>query len=101
MNYALQARMFKAFCDENRLQIIDLISDGETCSCVLLEKLEISQPTLSHHMKILCDSGMVISRRDSKWIYYTLNQERFDEAKAFLDALTTASGEPPKKCVNT
>ena len=50
--------IFKAFCDENRVKILKLLLTGEKCACVLLDDMHITQPTLSHHMKILCDSGM-------------------------------------------
>ena len=53
------AVVFKAFCDENRIKILQLLSHGEKCACKLLEELNVTQPTLSHHMKILCDSGIV------------------------------------------
>ena len=69
------ARAFKAFCDENRLLIIRLLAGGERCACKLQDDLSISQPTLSHHMRILCDAGVVSARRDGKWMYYTLDQE--------------------------
>ena len=65
--YKEQAIIFKAFCDENRLMILEMLRDGEKCACVLLERLNISQSTLSHHMKILVDSGIVVSRKDGKW----------------------------------
>ena len=58
-DHAADARVFKAFCDVNRLQILEQLRSGEKCSCVLLEKLQISQSTLSYHMKILCESGIV------------------------------------------
>ena len=57
------AAVFKAFCDENRIRILRLMLSGEKCACKLLEELSISQPTLSHHMKILCDSGVVVGRK--------------------------------------
>ena len=53
----------KALCDNNRLQIIQMLSDGEKCGCKLLEAFDITQPTLSHHMKILCDCGLVNDRK--------------------------------------
>jgi len=52
-NHLNHAQVFKAFCDENRLMILEMLHSGEKCACILLEKLEISQPTLSHHTKIL------------------------------------------------
>jgi DNA-binding transcriptional ArsR family regulator len=54
--------VFKALCDENRVQIIRLLQNGEKCACRLLEAMQCTQPTLSHHMKILCDSGLVVGR---------------------------------------
>lgn len=69
------AVMFKAFCDENRIKILQLLSTGEKCACKLLEELDVTQPTLSHHMKILCDSGIVIGRKEGKWMHYSISQE--------------------------
>lgn len=66
------ARVFKAFCDPNRLKILELLSKGEKCACVLLEELNIKQPSLCHHMKILCDCEVVNVRKDGKWIHYSL-----------------------------
>ena len=68
------ARIFKAFCDENRLTILEMLQSGEKCACVLLEKLNITQPTLSHHMKILVDSGIVTARKESRWMYYSIKR---------------------------
>ena len=60
------ASVFKAFCDENRIRILKLLRTGEKCACVLLDDLHITQPTLSHHMKILCDAGIGIGRKEGK-----------------------------------
>ena len=73
--YELTAKIFKAFCDENRLKILESLKTGEKCACTLLEELEIVQSTLSHHMKILLNSGLVTGRKDGKWIYYALSDE--------------------------
>ena len=82
------ARVFKAFCDENRLMILEMLQSGEKCACVLLEKLNISQPTLSHHMKILVDSGIVVSRKEGKWTYYSISTEGSKNAVRLLYELT-------------
>lgn len=58
--------VFKALCDENRIRILKLLLMGEKCACALLDDLQITQPTLSHHMKTLCESGLVVSRRAGK-----------------------------------
>ena len=86
--YIDNAKVFKAFCDENRLQIIELLQTGEKCACVLLEDLNISQPTLSHHMKILCESGVVSGRKQGKWTYYSISVEGVAVAKELLHKLT-------------
>lgn len=78
------AKVFKAFCDENRLRILDDLRGGEKCACELLEHMQISQPTLSHHMKILCDSGIVKARREGKWAYYSVNQNGIKTSMDFL-----------------
>lgn len=86
--YLDNARVFKAFCDENRLLILEMLQSGEKCACVLLEKLEIVQSTLSHHMKILVESGIVSARKDGKWTYYSISSEGVTVAKELLIKLT-------------
>ncbi len=78
------ATIFKAFCDENRIRILGLLIDGEKCACRLLEAMEITQPTLSHHMKILTDSGIVKGRKEGKWMYYSLSEEGLEKAQEYL-----------------
>ena len=81
------ARIAKALSDDNRLRILDSLREGEKCACELLTDLRISQPTLSHHMKILCDAGLVASRKEGKWIYYTRQAKALDEIASYLQAL--------------
>lgn len=83
-----KARIFKAFCDERRIEILDLLVDGEKCACKLLEQLNISQATLSHHMKILCDSGVVTFRREGKWTHYRINIEGCKKAVELIEEFT-------------
>ncbi|MHB8963645.1 MAG: ArsR/SmtB family transcription factor [Saccharofermentanales bacterium] len=87
-DYLEDAKVFKALCDENRLQILEMLRSGEKCACRLLDHLDIGQSTLSHHMKILCDSGIVVSRSEGKWTYYSISAEGSDSAKHLLDVLT-------------
>lgn len=82
------ATVFKAFCDENRIRILDMLSTGEKCACRLLEEIDVTQPTLSHHMKILCDSGIVVGRKEGKWTHYSISQKGIEEAQKYLDILT-------------
>ena len=83
------ALVFKALCDENRIRILKLLASGEKCACRLLEELDISQPTLSHHMKILCDSGVVVGRKEGKWMHYSISPEGSQTAAIYLRALTS------------
>ena len=79
MNYEEYARMFKILSDPKRLKIIDMLSDGELCACKILEEFQITQPTLSHDMKIMCDAGIVFARKEGKWMRYSLNLEKLNE----------------------
>lgn len=87
------ARIFKGLCDPNRLTILELLCDGEKCGCHLLEELKIGQPTLSHHMKILCESGLVKIRKDGKWSHYSLDTDGIEFAKETLTRLTTPKAD--------
>ena len=87
--YINYARLFKALSDPNRLMIVDMLSCGELCACLILEKFNITQPTLSHHMKNLCDCGLVIGRKEGKWIYYSLNEKIVQEFKSILVDVTS------------
>ena len=97
-NYVENAKIFKAFCDENRLQILELLQDGEKCACVLLEKLNIGQSTLSHHMKILVQSNIVNARSKGKWTYYAISEQGVQEAKDLLNKMTTVYKEDNQEC---
>ena len=87
--YKETAKIFKAFCDENRLQILELLQSGEKCACKLLDDLKISQSTLSHHMKILCDAGIVQGRKDGKWVHYSINPAGAERAVQLLNEQIT------------
>jgi len=88
INTRKTALIFKALGDENRIRILQLLQNGETCACKLLEELNITQPTLSHHMKILCDSGIVSSRKEGKWMHYSISEEGSENAVSLLKDLT-------------
>lgn len=83
------ANIFKAFSDENRIQILSLLQTGEKCACTLLENLHIRQSTLSHHMKILCEANIVVPRKEGKWTYYSIDQNGTAKAKDLLAQVTT------------
>ena len=95
MDNKRMAVMFKAFCDENRLKILQLLRDGEKCACKLLEEMQITQPTLSHHMKILCDSCVVVGRKEGKWMHYSLSAEGSAQVRELIERYTLS---PDKAC---
>lgn len=88
-----RAAIFKAFCDANRLTILGLLKNGEKCACQLLEEMQIGQPTLSHHMKILCDAGIVKARKDGKWMHYSFDARGVKRAKDLLAVVTAYTSE--------
>lgn len=83
------AKVFKAFCDEKRLAILELLRSGEKCACILIEQMDIGQSSLSYHMKILCESGVVDSRQEGKWTHYRLSSRGSQYAAELLLRLTT------------
>ncbi|MGN0493550.1 MAG: ArsR/SmtB family transcription factor [Acutalibacteraceae bacterium] len=91
------ALIFKAFCDENRIRILKLLRSGEKCACKLLEEIKVTQPTLSHHMKILCDSGIVVGRKEGKWMHYSISAEGARAAADCLKELTNAECDNENK----
>ena len=95
--YTKCAGVFKALSDENRLQIVEMLTDGELCACRILDRFNITQPTLSHHMKILCASGLVKGRKQGKWTYYSISKEGRKKTIAFLRKLTTETTSEAKK----
>ena len=94
------ALIFKAFCDENRIRILKMLTSGEKCACVLQEPMDLTQSGLSYHMKILCDSGLVLSRQEGKWTHYRLSEVGRDEAVKLLLAITTPDADQEGKCLS-
>ena len=93
MNTMDVALICKALGDSNRLQIVQMLSEGEKCGCKLLEAFEITQPTLSPHMRILTECGLVIARKEGKWSHYSLNCETLKEYKQFIEGLSCTNGQ--------
>ena len=87
MNTTDVALICKALGDSKRLQIVQMLSAGEMCGCKLLEAFDITQPTLSHHMKTLCDCGLVNDRKEGKWHHYSINTEVWKEFSEFLSSI--------------
>ncbi|MEG0274428.1 ArsR/SmtB family transcription factor [Amedibacillus sp. YH-ame10] len=96
--YAQDVKIFKAFCDEKRLAILELLKSGEKCACVLMEDMNISQSALSYHMKILCESGIVKPRQEGKWTHYSLCEDGRKLAQERLLVRTTPNTIMKQQC---
>ena len=81
------AKVFKALSDPKRVKIVDMLSCGEMCGCVLLKCFEITQPTLAHDMKVLTEAGIVTSRREGKKTIYALNKEALERYRRQVDGI--------------
>ena len=92
-DYEDNAKIIKALSDPNRLRIIDILSCGERCACDILEYFDFTQPTLSHHMKVLMDCGLVDCRQVGLWSYYSLNTSNCNKLILFLMNLVTDTKE--------
>lgn len=108
--YEQRAKIFKAFCDERRQKILELLQHGEQCACKLIEGTGMPQSTLSYHMKILCESGIVKAREVGKWTHYRIDPEGSQTALELLRQITTVTAqaepcvchptiEPKKECI--
>ncbi len=94
-NYEDNIKLLKALGEVNRLKIVDMLSSGEKCACIILENFNFTQPTLSHHMKVLMDSGIVKCRKEGTWMYYSLDIELCDNLMRFINSILSND----KKCV--
>ena len=86
--YEERAKVFKALCDARRQRILELLHGGEKCACVLMEEMGMPQSSLSYHMKILCESGIVTSREEGKWTHYQISRQGSEMAVALLKTIT-------------
>lgn len=90
--YEERAKVFKALCDARRQRILELLHSGEKCACVLIEEMDMPQSSLSYHMKILCDSGIVTSREEGKWTHYQISRQGSENAIELLKEITAVTG---------
>ena len=89
------SKMLKAISDPKRLRIVDMLSCGELCACVILESFRITQPTLSHDMKVLTEAGIVLDRREGKNTFYSLNRPALDQMLTTLGTMF----QPKADCI--
>lgn len=95
-DFSQVARWFHALGDETRLRIIERLVEGEQCVCDLTDALQCAQSRLSFHLKTLKDAGLVDDRREGRWIYYSLNSERVEEMKEFIQSYEVARSRPSR-----
>ena len=84
------SKILKAISDPKRLMIVDMLSCGELCAYEILEAFHITQPTLSHDMRVLIEARIVKDRREGKMIYYSLNQDTLGDFQQTLCKIFTA-----------
>jgi ArsR family transcriptional regulator len=84
-DYEATAKKFKALSEQMRLKIIEMLTYREMCACEILESLSISQPTLSHHMKVLMDCNLVSGQKDATWMYYSINRASIENLHHLID----------------
>ena len=89
--YEERAKVFKALCDERRQRILELLHSGEKCACVLIDEMDMPQSSLSYHMKILCDSGIVTRREEGKWTHYQISRQGSEKAVELLKEITAVT----------
>jgi len=97
-DYLMKARRFKALSDVTRMQIVELLAGGELCACKILAHFNITQPTLSYHMKMLMCSGLVRGRREGAWMQYSLNKEAMLEAAAYIKKICSTREKAGAAC---
>lgn len=97
------ARIFKALADPVRLRILSLIAGhegGECCVCEISPAFEISQPTISHHLRTLREAGLLDCERRGTWVYYWVVPAALEQLSAVLDTITdsTAATSTGRTC---
>ncbi|HWG34037.1 MAG TPA: metalloregulator ArsR/SmtB family transcription factor [Gemmatimonadaceae bacterium] len=88
------ARLFHALSDETRLSVLEMLRDGERCVCELQDELDAAQSRLSFHLKVLKDAGLVVDRKEGRWVHYSLNPETFTELQE-----TVAGFKPSRRVI--
>lgn len=95
------AKILNALSDANRIKIVSLLLDSGKCANTILQKMPFSQPTLSHHLSLLCEANVLNAKRVGKEIIYTVNKDTISKIASFTDTLMSANTDAPKKVVET
>lgn len=92
MDYEKNIKIYKAIGEINRIKIVEMLATGEKCACVLLENFNFTQPTLSHHMRVLIECGIVKCRKEGTWMHYSLDGNICNDAMKFLKIILNSEG---------
>lgn len=97
-NSVQAAELFHALADLTRLEILEQLKDGECCVCELTDALQAGQSRLSFHLKVLKDAGLILDRRDGRWMYYRVNAEAIDALEELVDSFKAKSPRRARGC---
>lgn len=84
------SEVFKALGDPTRLEIVRLLIGKEMCVCDIMDSFQVSQPTISHHLRVLKQADLVRDKKEGKWIYYSLNSGSFETIEKFFEQYRTS-----------
>lgn len=79
VDYESYAKVMQALSDPKRVKIVDMLSCGELCACDILEQFDFTQPTLSHHMKVLLNADLITVEKRGTWHHYSLNETKVNQ----------------------
>lgn len=96
MNYEAYAQIMKALSDPKRIKILDMLSCGDMCACDILEHFDFTQPTLSHHIKVLVNAGLVTMKKEGTWHHYSINDTA--ASQLIKDTITLLSAKDDCIC---
>lgn len=83
--------IFHALSDETRLSLLEQLKNGERCVCELTDVMKAGQSRLSFHLKVLKDAGLLVDRREGRWIYYSLNPDAIEDLEELVESLKQAA----------
>jgi len=85
------ASVFHALSDATRLSLLDQLRHGERCVCELTEMMKAGQSRLSFHLKVLKDAGLLLDRREGRWMYYSINPDAIDQLEDLVNEMKRAA----------
>jgi len=91
VDFVRGTEILKALADETRVRIVHILSCGELCACDIQTYFNLTQPTLSHHLKLLTDAGLILARKEGKWTHYQLSEETLGFFQQFWEEITVES----------